>query len=139
MEGFNLPRSLALLSTGPITAWRRLTILVGGRSPWRSPPWQVANNGMESYNDGMESVVGEKGQVTIPKPLRDSLGLGPGVRLEFEEHDGVLCARKAEAPDPIGSLWGLLPPFDVDAEIEAARGPVWLPPVRTKGKKAGRR
>jgi AbrB family looped-hinge helix DNA binding protein len=75
----------------------------------------------------MESVVGEKGQVTIPKPLRDSLGLAPGVRLEFEEREGVLCARKAATADPIGSLWGILPPFDVDAEIEAARGPVRLP------------
>lgn len=80
----------------------------------------------------MESVVGEKGQVTIPKVLRDSLGLRPGVRLEFEERAGELCARKVAAADPIGSLWGLLPPFDADAEIEAARGPVLLP------KQAGR-
>lgn len=81
----------------------------------------------------MNSVVGAKGQVTIPKPLRDSLGLVPGVRLEFEDRAGVLCARKGAA-DPIGRLRGMLPPFDVDAEIEAARGPVWLPqkPVKSR-------
>ena len=82
----------------------------------------------------MDSFVGEKGQVTIPKPLRDSLGLVPGVRLEFEERAGVLCARKAAAADPIGSLWGLLPPFDVDAEIEAARGRGWLPQKPAKSR-----
>lgn len=82
----------------------------------------------------MNSVVGEKGQVTIPKLLRDSLGLVPGVRLEFEERADVLCVRKAAAADPIGKLWGLLPPFDVDAEIVAARGPVWLPQKPAKSR-----
>ena len=35
----------------------------------------------------------EKGQVTIPKPLRDSLELEPGQELEFEEREGALIVK----------------------------------------------
>ena len=35
-----------------------------------------------------------KGQVTIPKPLRESLGLEPGQELEFEESEGALIVRR---------------------------------------------
>ena len=40
--------------------------------------------------------VGEKGQVTIPKELRDALGLGAGSEVVFElQHDGeALVVRK---------------------------------------------
>ena len=46
--------------------------------------------------------VTEKGQVTIPKPIRDRLGLGPGSEVDFvDEGDGVrlitLAAEEAEA------------------------------------------
>lgn len=46
-----------------------------------------------------------KGQVTIPKPIRDHLGLTPGSRVEFEvEPDGRVSLRKAgEAAPPSGS------------------------------------
>lgn len=34
--------------------------------------------------------VTEKGQVTIPKPIRDKLGIGPGSEVDFvEKADGV--------------------------------------------------
>lgn len=36
-----------------------------------------------------------KGQVTIPKPVRDHLGLRPGDRVEFEvDADGAVVLRK---------------------------------------------
>jgi len=43
-----------------------------------------------------------KGQVTIPKPLRDHLGLAPGSRVAFVlEPDGRVVLRSAEdAPAP---------------------------------------
>jgi len=42
----------------------------------------------------MDAILSEKGQVTIPKRLRDSLGLKPGVTLNFTEEEGRLVARK---------------------------------------------
>jgi AbrB family looped-hinge helix DNA binding protein len=39
-----------------------------------------------------------KGQVTIPKPIRDRLALTPGSRVEFEVDDaGRVILRKADA------------------------------------------
>ena len=49
----------------------------------------------------MKTVVSEKGQITLPKALRDRLGLYPGVVLEFEDREGRLIGRKAMAEDPI--------------------------------------
>jgi AbrB family looped-hinge helix DNA binding protein len=38
-----------------------------------------------------------KGQVTIPKPIRDRLGLTPGSRVEFEvDANGDVILRRAE-------------------------------------------
>lgn len=51
----------------------------------------------------MSTTLTLKGQVTIPKQIRDSLGLKPGAQLEFEVNDsgqvviqksGVSAARK---------------------------------------------
>jgi AbrB family looped-hinge helix DNA binding protein len=47
----------------------------------------------------MKSVVSEKGQVTIPKSVRDRLGLKPGTVLEFEAQAGKLIGRKAVSED----------------------------------------
>jgi len=47
----------------------------------------------------MNAVMSEKGQVTIPKELRDKLGLKPGTVLEFGSAQGVLTARKKVAED----------------------------------------
>lgn len=39
-----------------------------------------------------------KGQVTIPKPMRDHLGLAPGSYVEFElDAEGRVVMRKADA------------------------------------------
>lgn len=41
--------------------------------------------------------VTEKGQVTIPKELRDALGLGAGSEVEFRPHpDGLLVTKVAD-------------------------------------------
>jgi len=39
--------------------------------------------------------VTEKGQVTIPKELRDALGIGAGTEVEFEQADDAIVVRKA--------------------------------------------
>ncbi len=54
------------------------------------------------------SVVSEKGQVTIPKQLRDRLGIRPGQALEFTEERGRLVATKAQAEDPVASVYGII-------------------------------
>jgi AbrB family looped-hinge helix DNA binding protein len=43
-----------------------------------------------------------KGQVTIPKPIRDRLGLTPGSRVEFVTDDAgrVLLQKAADATTP---------------------------------------
>ena len=88
----------------------------------------VAFIGKNSYPDGMVSRLTTKGQVTIPKPLRDSLGLEPGHELEFEEREGVLIVRRRAPVDPLRKLVGLLPHhIDVDAYLEETRGPAWQP------------
>ena len=44
--------------------------------------------------------VTEKGQVTIPKELRDALGIGAGTEIEFSAKGSTLVLRKA--PDRPG-------------------------------------
>jgi len=73
----------------------------------------------------MKSVVGEKGQVTIPKAIRESLGLRPGAILEFEEQGGKLIGRRVVRIDPLEGLVGILPAMDVDGALEELRGPAW--------------
>lgn len=40
--------------------------------------------------------VTEKGQVTIPKELRDALGIGAGTEVEFERRKDAIVVRKAK-------------------------------------------
>ena len=47
----------------------------------------------------MKSAVSEKGQVTIPKSVRDRLGLRPGTLIEFRAENGQLVGTKAVAED----------------------------------------
>jgi AbrB family looped-hinge helix DNA binding protein len=75
----------------------------------------------------MKSIVSEKGQVTIPKSLRDSLAIRPGTELDFVEENGALVARRVVARDALGELVGLLPPLAIDEAIAEMRGPAWSP------------
>ena len=54
------------------------------------------------------SVVSEKGQVTIPKPLRDRLGIRPGQVLGFSEERGRLVASKIGGTDGAAKVFGIL-------------------------------
>jgi AbrB family looped-hinge helix DNA binding protein len=40
--------------------------------------------------------VTEKGQVTIPKELRDALGIGAGSEVDFERSEDAIVIRKAK-------------------------------------------
>jgi len=52
----------------------------------------------------MNAMLSEKGQVTIPKLIRDGMGLVPGSVLDFEEDNGRIIVRKVLAENPI-SAW----------------------------------
>lgn len=63
---------------------------------------------MNSYPEYMKSRVSERGQVTIPKRLRDRLGIRAGETLEFKAESGRLVATKATHRDPVDAVYGLL-------------------------------
>lgn len=54
----------------------------------------------------MNTIVAERGQVTIPKVLRDKLGIVPGTVLEFTAENGRLVATKVVADHPALKLMG---------------------------------
>lgn len=65
------------------------------------------------------------GRVTIPKPVRDALGLRPGDRIDFDVHEGAIVGRVRRDPD-IMDLFERLPgidrtAYDPEAETDAAR------------------
>lgn len=73
----------------------------------------------------MKTTVSEKGQITIPKRLRDRLGLRPGTVLDFEEAEGRLIGRRLVAADALDDLVGILAPIPggTDAFVREIRGP----------------
>lgn len=54
----------------------------------------------------MKTIVSEKGQITIPKELRDQLGLRPGTRIDFEVDRGRLVGIKAVDADVVSKWLG---------------------------------
>jgi antitoxin PrlF len=56
----------------------------------------------------MKATVSEKGQVTIPKLLRERLGIRTGEVLEFDEDHGRLVAVKTLERDPVDAVYGIL-------------------------------
>lgn len=63
----------------------------------------------------LESEVTAKGQTTLPKPVREALGVGPGGRVRYFVVDGEVRIR---AVRPIQHLYGVLahngPPVTLD-------------------------
>lgn len=79
----------------------------------------------------MKATIGERGQVTIPKRVRQRLGLRPGQRLEVREEAGSVVLTKDMSDDPVGQVYGILRlPRSVDEIIDEMRGPADLPPER---------
>ncbi len=52
--------------------------------------------------------VASKGQVTIPKKVREKLGVQPGETIGFEEKDGVFIVRKIIVTSPFDKWVGKL-------------------------------
>ncbi len=57
----------------------------------------------------MQATITSKGQVTIPKPIRDALHLSPGDRIEFlTEPDGSI--KVVPITTSVTELKGMVPP-----------------------------
>ena len=94
-----------------------------GEGPTEAPPGALTRRRRNSYPVGMKAIVSEKGQVTIPKALRNRLGIRPGAVLEFEAEGGRLVARKTAQRDVLDSVYGTLRMTEsVDEFIERIRG-----------------
>ena len=52
--------------------------------------------------------VTSKGQVTIPKKVRDKLGIQPGEEVGFDEKEGLIVIRKAVSRSPFDKWIGKL-------------------------------
>ncbi len=74
--------------------------------------------------------ISERGQITIPKPLRDRFGMNHNVEVEITPTDeGLLIRKRTGAEHPVDRVSGILDgvrhegiPDDVDEYIEEIRG-----------------
>jgi len=77
------------------------------------------------HYQSMKAIVAANCRVTIPKAIRDRLGIEPGTVLEFTAEEGKMVAVKSRRDDAI-SRWrgkGRLPAgVSVDEYLEKARG-----------------
>jgi AbrB family looped-hinge helix DNA binding protein len=71
------------------------------------------------------ATVTSKGQITVPKEVRDALGLIPGSQVEFVLDSGRVILRKRIAPEVFqrwqGHLRGRFPAQSVDEMMEMLR------------------
>ena len=68
--------------------------------------------------------IGERGQVTIPKKMREKYGFLPNIEVDFvEAQSGVLIKKKVRHTSPVDQVYGILGKNkDTDSYIEAVRG-----------------
>lgn len=69
--------------------------------------------------------VTSKGQITIPKAVRDQLGLRPGDEIEFVKDNSHFRVEKVSTRPPFGRWRGYLKHMsgiDVDEYLEELRG-----------------
>ena len=69
--------------------------------------------------------ISERGQITIPKHLRDRFGMNHNVEVEITPTDrGLLIQKRTSAEHPVERIAGILDDgdFDVDEYIEEIRG-----------------
>ena len=53
--------------------------------------------------------ISERGQITIPKHLRDRFGLNPDVEVEITATDrGLLIHKRAASQHPVDQVYGIL-------------------------------
>jgi len=87
----------------------------------------------------MKALVTSKGQVTIPKELRDLFGIEPGAEVDFvAASDGIRLRKvvdRRKSAKVLGCLKQELEGRTVTDLLDETRGPVELPGTRGKGKR----
>ena len=82
----------------------------------------------------MKAIVTSKGQVTIPQPIRQRLGIKAGQVLDFDETAPFLKAAKVVDEKAMRAVFGCarkqLAGKSTLEWLEDVRGPVALPPAR---------
>ena len=69
--------------------------------------------------------IGRRGEVTIPKPLRDRFSLTPGTEVEVIAFEEGLLVRRVGAAHPVDRVAGILDSVfddDIDTYIDEIRG-----------------
>ena len=68
--------------------------------------------------------IGERGQVTIPKNIREKYGLLPQIEVDFvQKKTGVLIQKKTRHVSPAEQVYGILRKnVQTDPYIESIRG-----------------
>ena len=68
--------------------------------------------------------ISERGQITIPKPLRERYGMNHNIEVEGTPTErGLLIQKRTTAHHPVDRVSGILDSaFDVDKYIEEIRG-----------------
>jgi AbrB family looped-hinge helix DNA binding protein len=68
--------------------------------------------------------ISERGQITIPKPLRDRYGLSKGIEVDLvSTKEGILIQKSSKGKHPVDLVYGILNrPSETDKYIEEVRG-----------------
>ncbi len=89
----------------------------------------------------MKALVTSKGQVTIPKELRDKFGIQPGAQVDFSAaEDGIRLRKVVDRGKRLGVLGCLkeeLAGRSVPELLDELRGPVELPRRTSRKEKRG--
>src|SRR5947207_13186540 len=100
------------------------------------PPSVCTINAYRLQDHAMEATVAERGQITLPKAVRDALGLTKGTLLKVELDGSRIILRK-NVDDAISRVRGkfALDGFDsADHAVRAARGTAAAPAPAPKSK-----
>ena len=75
----------------------------------------------------MAGRISDKGQVTIPKKIRDGMGMKPGDLVEFTVREGELIGRRRAAAIPWAEVYGMLKTDKTTDELlrELCGDPLW--------------
>jgi len=68
--------------------------------------------------------ISERGQITVPKALRDRFGLHKDVEVEMiSTREGILIQKRSRSKHPVDLVYGILgQPSDTNTYIEEVRG-----------------